>query len=49
MNTKGLICDKITRFFLRITIFLQRTVARSLEWSLKKQKEKKMTFADLIL
>ena len=44
MKVKGLICDKIARFFLPITIFLQRIVALFLEWSLKKQKEKKGTF-----
>ena len=44
MKVNGLICDKIARFFLLITIFLQRIVALFLEWSLKKQKEKKGTF-----
>ena len=39
MKVKGLICDKITQLFLQITIFF-----RSLEWSLKKQKEKKVHF-----
>ena len=39
MKVKGLFCDKIARFFLLITIFLQRT----------ETKEKKVHFADLIL
>ena len=49
MKVNGLICDKIARFFLPITIFLQRIIALFLEWSLKKQKEKKVHFADLTL